>query len=997
MGTLTPAALKQQEELENAKTKAPPALYCSERCRQIDEQRSAGMGELVYYLQQPTSPSAAWQSGPSSYGTGTWSSRPSNSNVAALAMTSNAYGSTTPESECMCPDCLEKNSASGTVPSGASDTTESSTSFQYGPRGHKQRTTSGRIVTPQNLVPPGSHWSGDYFGNATARIRGYGTSRQAHVHRDSMSQAGTESSAKSSDSGSDMWEPRIHSGNAPYRDGNIGRTADAASVYTSEAGRGSTTTGTVTPEGVRESVERLSLNRGARRYSDRPLTRGSDTHASHNDSLSTSQASTTSPLRLLRQGDHRAMASVDVTSDVATSPQPYASSLLSRSMASERTEGGASSGFTVAAQPSSSFAAASLLERRQIGRPLMLDIDGTPTAAPELPQGALERFSDSPAPLDTSSGGSRAIGTLKHAQARASQHNARDTHHQRARTEDHRAVQGSKFGEGYPAPGSGSSNEVGATSGSWLRSSISAAWNTLRGLPSSDAGENGGRRGSSVQSHDNLAANNDDKDPLTPDGGRNDIFRVPDGQRTEEPTPTQSLIRRPTIKRGDVPAFASEIGRGEIPGERCDPQPAASHGWDGPDSSGLSKSYASAHGSIESERRRRKAERERALHRQQRSRDVTVLPPLLGVARPASSINLHGAARSHRTYSTASSRSDVPDSPLLVPVRSNTPGLRRGSSHSASLVGLQEYGSSPGRMAPVGSLSTSPRRAGLGWGALTPLGPPAEHRANLVAGTRAHHPHQPHQAAHHHGHGYHHHHGHHHSVHHPPHRSHGTIPLGTVGVLGAHPHGNAPGTGRHATTPVRMSTPRVPEDGGEMSAAELKGLVEGADDEANYRSVQPRSFNRRSLLTVPPRPQSVVSMRSSGGGSGAAVDQGGAIMAPSRPPSRAQTPSMLGHPRHTSSEDMRGAKMYPVLDVPNRQPTHDRYDPGWGLGETGLSDLLPSTGARAQQPPLAGKTAMTTAKREDSVEAQHAARRDSQAGDVSDRLSRKKLFYFDTS
>ncbi|KAI3485793.1 hypothetical protein L1887_50839 [Cichorium endivia] len=46
---LTPAALKQQEAELAAKRKAPTPLYCSERCRLIDERRSSGLGELAKY------------------------------------------------------------------------------------------------------------------------------------------------------------------------------------------------------------------------------------------------------------------------------------------------------------------------------------------------------------------------------------------------------------------------------------------------------------------------------------------------------------------------------------------------------------------------------------------------------------------------------------------------------------------------------------------------------------------------------------------------------------------------------------------------------------------------------------------------------------------------------------------------------------------------------------------------------------------------------------
>ncbi|MCO5549544.1 hypothetical protein L7F22_003016 [Adiantum nelumboides] len=982
MGALTPAALKQQEDLETAKSKAPPALYCSERCRLIDEQRGSGMGELVYYLHQPTSPTAPWQTSVSgSYGA--WSSRASNPNISALALNPAEYRITPPESECNCPECMEKNSTSGTVPSGASDTTESSNSYQYGPRGYKQRTTSGRIVTPQNLYPPGGH-KNDYFGNVqttqAAKRRSQSNSirddlNHLHTHRDSMSQTGTESSARSSDSGSDLWEPRVRGGLLSNTiEARARANSTAASLIASDAGRGSTTTGTVTPEGMlNRSVEHLHLTSGS---SNGTAARVQNGHHGLSDSLSTSQASTTSPLRLLRYGDHRGRASVDVTSDVATSPQPYANTVLSRSIASERTEDGASSGFTVAAPPSTSLHNPSIMDRRHSSRASMVDatISGETFPAAELSRAHFQRFTDSPAPLDSSTSASRAVGTLKSAQARAAA--------QRTLSSQSREIEAKRRASTNGDSGQGDS---GGSSSSWFRSSISAAWNTLRGAPSSDSN---GRRDSMYEP---FSYRSEDRGMISPSADNSD------GIRTEEPTPTQSLIKRPTIKRGDVPAFANEIGRGDIPGERSAADMKDNNGSDITDDNesavSLSKSAASAHGSIESERLRKKAERERA-HRHQRSRDVAVLPPLLGVARPPSSANLQGGMRTSRTYSSTSVRSDaMPDSPLMPPVRSNTPGLRRGSSHSASLVGLQEYGTSPG-------FGTSPRRAGLGWGALTPLGPPAP---NMMAerstnsnqssnlGRSAHHATHHHHHHHHHSGHHHHHNGHHNgrqSLQPPHHRSQGAIPSGTIGMLGMHPHGNAQIKGRHSTTPVRMSTPRVPEHGGEMSGAQLKGEEKTDDDLSGRDFMQSRSLNRRSYLVAPPtRPQSGMSMR--GQGSTVIVDQYGfPLTAPLRPPSRTQTPANATEEGQNSTP----VRLYPVLDIPNRQPTHDRYDQGWALGDQGLIPLLP--GKQAEQKPTRQNNIAIPSQRGTSKRVEEQSTTSTE--DPNDP-SRKKLFYFDTS
>lgn len=198
-------------------------------------------------------------------------------------------------------------------------------------------------------------------------------------------------------------------------------------------------------------------------------------------------------------------------------------------------------------------------------------------------------------------------------------------------------------------------------------------------------------------------------------------------------------------------------------------------------------------------------------------------------------------------------------------------------------------------------------------------------------------------------------------------------------MLGAHPHGNAPIVGRHATTPVRMSTPRVPEHGGEMSAAQLQGLEDSKGGASTTDFGQSRSFNRRSSLLTghPPRPQSVNQVRCPHRTSEHGGVQG------LRPPSRAQTPanaSTTASARKPSfGEDGSGLhrtlKMYPVLDLPNRQPTHDRYDAGWGLGNDGIAHLLPTSQATNEQ---------------------QEADRDYK-GTKEGQTQRKKLFYFDTT
>uniref|UniRef100_V5EX18 Uncharacterized protein n=1 Tax=Kalmanozyma brasiliensis (strain GHG001) TaxID=1365824 RepID=V5EX18_KALBG len=147
---LTPAALKQQEAELAAKRKAPTPLYCSERCRLIDERRSSGLGELTQYLSQPLAPpvTAAWTGPPAPHWTRTAS-------VSSIPMAATAE---TPGSDCLCPECMDKYVDSGSangaaIPSGASDTaTESSNGYMYA-RGtvQKPRTASGRLITPLGL------------------------------------------------------------------------------------------------------------------------------------------------------------------------------------------------------------------------------------------------------------------------------------------------------------------------------------------------------------------------------------------------------------------------------------------------------------------------------------------------------------------------------------------------------------------------------------------------------------------------------------------------------------------------------------------------------------------------------------------------------------------------------------------------------------------------------------------------------------------------------
>ena len=936
-GGLIAATLRKDEESDENKMKSMPALYCSERCRGIDEQRSSGLGELVYYLQQPASPPSTWNNSTSGSSYGAWSG--------------NRLAVGTPESECTCAECMERSSTSGTAPSAASDTTESSTSYHYGPGGTKQRSQSGRIVTPQNLLPPGSHGA-DYFGIVGAASKRKSVPKapvravKALFSADSASQAGTEGSIMSSDSAvSDLWEPRSKSVRPPPSRKTVESLRSKRTSSASDEAYG--TTGTVTPAATISSPQRSE----------------SPSMWPTSSSLGVSQTSTSSPLRLLRRGDLHAHASVDVTQNVARSPQQYPSSLLSRSLASEYTEGAASSGVTLTVgQSSSSQLSSSLLERRQ-GSRFGEQVDGFRLAP--------TRVTDSPKPMDTPA--KSAIGTLKNAQKSA--------------VSDPSVQDGQKPYIGSTTTGNGGTN--------WLRASISLAWNSIRGLPpTSDpphrgASEQDRPRRNSVSSGalSRLSATNPMLVASTP---------IENSSSVDDPTPTQSQIARPRSRRGDVPAFASEIGLGEIPGE-CEATLQEER---------MSKSLASANGSFDDDRRRRRMERER-LQRHQRSKDVTVLPPLLGVGRTSSTANLYPSGRPPRpTYSHSSTGSSsgnlhsqagraksgsvsgqsvhsssygtlsTAGNGLNRPI---TPGMRKGSSSTVNYSAI-DLASSPGnRMMSVGSLGTSPRRAGLGWGAMTAIASPeatqTSTRPSSHVSHRSSHSNHPHHQNNHNQHHHHDHHHHHHqnrslqphnnatlhgSRHH--HRSSGgsssntLATLGHVGLLGAHPHGHNAVYGRHSTTPVRSSTPRVPEDGGEMSGAALKGELENDVDQGLPQ--------RQSFIAPPSRPHSVMATRT---------------FAPTTRRTSSQH-SQLEHQRNMSSDDVQRAKMYPVLDVPNRQPTHDRYDSGWNLDERGMSDLL----SNKEQAP--GST-------------RHPVPPQARQVDPSDapRPHRKRLFYFDTT
>lgn len=237
-------------------------------------------------------------------------------------------------------------------------------------------------------------------------------------------------------------------------------------------------------------------------------------------------------------------------------------------------------------------------------------------------------------------------------------------------------------------------------------------------------------------------------------------------------TPTQSLVTRPSIQRGSVPAFATEIGHGEIPGD-ADHFSAGVGGEARSLASVSASGSGSGSGALESpileaedrkrwkaeERQRRKEERARA-HRHQRSKDVSVLPPLLApMGRTSSTSNVrpshsHSHSRSSNraragtansngsgstgngSFGTGANSAGAGLSRPTTPGLTYTPSSPGASSRvavlrSPSIQTSHEMSFSPSRTSSVysnvGSAGTSPRRGGLGWGAMTSINSPAPH------------------------------------------------------------------------------------------------------------------------------------------------------------------------------------------------------------------------------------------------------------------------------
>ncbi|CAD6950213.1 unnamed protein product [Tilletia laevis] len=323
-------------------------------------------------------------------------------------------------------------------------------------------------------------------------------------------------------------------------------------------------------------------------------------------------------------------------------------------------------------------------------------------------------------------------------------------------------------------------------------------------------------------------------------------------------------LTKPATRRGSVPFFTQEVGHGQIPGDAADSledadgrprsfsssshQTPASH----PHRHSISNGAAAGVDSVE-RRKLAKQEQQRA-HRHQRSRDVSMLPPLLAPnarSNSASSSNLrmmHGSALVHPGNARASSHGRIaPAAPPLgsfggltaAPGVSIPPTIRSPRSfQGVALVDPLVNGFSPTRSSTIQTVYGSSPRGRLGWGssmtplsaagsatssaAITPvasavnlamMGQPQSYSASYrptstpaFAGLT--------QGAHGHSH------SHSHAL--PPTPSAAPPATGHLGMLGSLPPSHTAHFNRHATMPsFRSSTPSVPEHGGEMSSEAL--------------------------------------------------------------------------------------------------------------------------------------------------------------------------------
>ncbi len=776
-----------------------------------------------------------------------------------------------------------------TVPSGASDTTESSGSHPAGHARAKKRTQSGRVETPLNLQP-GQAASGDYFGgnhhlHQHHRTGSTGQHEQMHRHpahghqhtasfqSDQSRTVGSASTNATEDSTLSYWEAE------PRRSKRRAQKDQSPSI--------------TAPASEEDFLRRSSS-------ADLGL------------SQSSSQLASQSPLRLLKHRGSAAAVSSDLTTAMGAQPSASldnASGFLSRSMASEHTELGTSATTTGTFNVTrSSTIRQHRPKPRRPGLPEAVAAEEDRTASAivattQAPAVSLQSQADHGDPDGTlvsartdADGLSSAINSLRIAQSRASaSHRGSVSSMWSGKYEDSESQRDSRRWSTYSDASQPGANQASSSGTSWWRTFV-PAWASIKALQALNTADD-----SEDEFVEQMARQKAEARPRS--------VHSSSGGTTS--SGTGSNLARPTARRAEM-AGSSRAGS----------------------SSNLSRVESKMSDlsiSPDAEDQRRRREEKSRSQRSRRSKDVHMLPPLLAPTRsstnvgsgmprasragsqgfpwqtPGSTVGSYGIPRSttpgailppanHGAGSYAAPGM-VPPSPGLRAMRSpargsfaNLPALgdsiMRPPSRTNSAMGMH-----------VGSLSGSPRRAGLGWG------PISQSAAAIEGGVM---PSRPpssmgpagpaHRHRHHHPHHHHHHHAHH------------------------------------------------------ASATDLSNLD---------RSAGPSSYKGEEGIVRPNsgighrRPRSVY------GSSYGANQSGPDFTGP--PVMSALTRAQSGdfQNRTWSYERLPGLKTYPIMQLAHRKPTHDVYD-NWNevltsnpLGEDPKEDPAEEARADMDERPMA--------------------------------------------
>ena len=841
------------------------------------------------------------------------------------------------------------------VPSGASDTTESSGGYPYGPGAvrTKKRTTSGRVETPLDLQP-GQASHGDYFAGADQQQHSnhhnqYGLTGTHHQQHGSNSTQrlpalgiGSASTNGTEDSTLSYWESR------PRTSRLRNKTETLADHEGGDASKAASPSDRTSPDSrvpfryVASPADGLSGN-GANGTS-----RGRGLGDAAGSSFG-ADAVRSSPLRLLKRGDvppHVATSPPAVVAGIAPASASLstASGFLSRSLTSEHTELGTSATTTGTFNMGRS---STIRDRRTHSRTRMSGFGhghGHGDEPPLEEEGAAWHLRSegsgvqaTPAVAIIGGGEDEAKGSMSYnSQRRESVSSAMDSLRiaQALGGLSHTASSGSLsrlWGSGVSASGSGSgtigrrkasistasdydgqqqlSPEQDRNSRRWSMQSDASAAAAASAEPfSTSSSSNAGWWRSLVpawasikalQALSHSAESDDEQQPRRPEIGSYRHARA-----ASDVVP--STVVKPATRRDEVPDYAKEVGNGAIPGE--------GHGR----SSSLTFAQSPAEEQLLAKRNKRRMERERA-QKIQRSKDAHTLPPLLAPSRSQSNLNLR---RSHTPVSAVApsplygsfgaQRSTTPGPGMQRSTTPNipppSPGLRAiRSPNRASYSNLPTLGEAmmrpPSRngsaMGMHGSLGTSPRRVGLGWNQI----PTFTDAGRVTVTNTTPLVHHPHAVRHHHG-------------HHPSQHS------------------------------VDGSTPASYEETG----------MDRPPSAAGHR----------------PRPRS--NYGSYGGNMSAEPSTAGGAIMPSQLPLPLQRAASSEPQRTWSYERMPGLKTYPVMQLPNRRPAHDIYDVGW-------SDVLTQTSVT--EDPAAEEKAVADENPPETVR-------------PTDTHHRKKLFFFDS-